>query len=133
MRNAALKLARDILRIDNEIKYLAKQGPLNFEVREERGKGIVEVSLCVCGCCSIDERVFDSFDKARLVAANMTFQGKEPAMTCLSRYQNLIDSWICEKCGCEKGPVWKDAPGLAKFCPICDEYTGSIDWVKQSK
>ncbi|KAA6446902.1 hypothetical protein [Bacillus swezeyi] len=67
-----VKLARDIIRIEKRIEDLAENGPLNLKVREEGSKGIIEVSKCDCGSCTIEELVFDSYDKTRLEAAKMT-------------------------------------------------------------
>ncbi|HEO2443874.1 hypothetical protein N0B30_23760 [Bacillus subtilis] len=118
---AGVKLAQDFRRIETEIKLLAEHGPLNFEVREEGGKGIIVVSQCDCGSCSKDELVFDSYDKARLEAAKMTFHGQEPDNKCPPRLYDE-DKWTCQSCGREKWPVWDEAPGLAQFCPFCDKY-----------
>jgi|GEM_PF-4851866 hypothetical protein len=120
-----VKLARDLIRLDQKIHSLIENNKLNFDVWEEDGKGFVETGICNVGGCTISKE-FNTLAEAQRRAAIMTLSGEEIYVVsiCADCRNSAEGDTICPNCGIELEPMYDEHPNWIKFCPKCDYRVG---------
>jgi hypothetical protein len=75
----ARKLAKDILRIENDIQSIIDKGESRFDISHDEDHGwIVHTAYCQMGGCTVNFVPADCKESAKKLAAEMTLRGLTP-------------------------------------------------------